>query len=132
MKELAKRLARLEALTTEPTPIDPIAHVGGFFQMAVVGLLRGGLLPHESLAEGHARALGLEYKVYRIVALADPADWSRWHREVWQSVLDEHGITPASTPDETLAFMVQMLNWLPDHALRAIESAARPLVTSPS
>jgi hypothetical protein len=119
MKDLIKRLARLESLA-EPKPRDPWLRLVALFQTACVAVVRGGLKEHESIAEAHCRAVGIDFKVYKREIALDPGAWAEKHNRIWHEILSENGITSGSSIAEKTSFITRMATLLPVHVQRML------------
>jgi hypothetical protein len=127
VKDIIKRLARLEggAALMQPHPSNGLASL---LQASVVAAWCGNLQAHESVAEGHARALNyLSVREYRAALMADGGEWNRRHSALWERLLAQQGVDAGSSSDKQIDALARLLEPVPEHIVRELRRTSERL-----
>lgn len=122
MKDIERRLMRLESIRAHLQRQDSGPSGAALLQTAILALHRGGLEDGEAIIEGHARALCYEsFQSYKLAAGANDGDWLERHNAAWDELCAEHGLYPDLPASEQVKILADLLESAPYHVIRALK-----------
>ena len=121
--DLIKRLERLEQRIPRAAADDgALSHARRVLTL-VLAYDRGGLQEHESIMEGYARALGCDYRLFKVDMENNRARIAERHGMALRALFVAHGIDPeAAGVADKLALIGRLFEQVPERLRARIAS----------